>query len=76
LAQNRQADRDRVSFQEDRVRDERTQADAEFLTREIASLRAQVQGVATKDFVHGEIKELLEELLAQLKKDQRSGKDS
>ncbi len=76
LAQNRQADRDRVSFQEDRVRDERTQADAEFLTREIASLRAQVQGVATKDFVHGEIQELLEELLAQLKKDQRSGKDS
>ena len=76
LAQNRQADRDRVSFQEDRVRDERTQADAEFLTREIASLRAQVQGVATKDFVHGEIQKLLEELLAQLKKDQRSGKDS
>jgi uncharacterized membrane protein len=76
LAQNRQADRDRVSFQEDRVRDERTQADAEFLTREIASLRAQVQSVATKEFVRGEFQELLEELLAQMKKDQRSGKDS
>ena len=76
LAQNRQADRDRVAFQEDRVRDERTQADAEFLTREIASLRAQVQHVATKDFVRGEIQELLEELLDEIKRDQRSSKDS
>jgi len=76
LAQNRQADRDRVAFQEDRVRDERTQADAEFLTREIASLRAQVQQVATKDFVRGEMQELLEELLDQIKKNERSSKDS
>lgn len=76
LAQNRQADRDRVSFQEDRVRDERTQADAEFLTREIASLRAQVQQVATRDFVRSEIQELLEELLVEIKGKQGSGKDS
>lgn len=68
LAQNRQADRDRVSFQEDRIRDERTQADAEFLTREIASLRAQVQHVATRDFVRDQMQEVLEELLAELKK--------
>ena len=76
LAQNRQADRDRVSFQEDRLRDERTQADAEFLTREIAALRAQVQQVATRDFVRDEIQELLEELLAEIKGKQGSGKDS
>ncbi len=67
LAQNRQADRDRVQFQEDRVRDERTQADAEYLTREIAALRAQVNQVATRDFVRGEVQELLEELLKELK---------
>lgn len=67
LAQNRQADRDRVQFQEDRVRDERTQADAEYLTREIAALRAQVNQVATRDFVRGEIQELLEDLLKELK---------
>lgn len=75
LAQNRQADRDRVQFQEDRVRDERTQADAEYLTREIAALRAQVQQVATRDFVRGEMQELLEELLKELKS-KKSGKDS
>lgn len=68
LAQNRQADRDRVTFQEDRIRDERTQADAEFLTREIASLRAQVQNVATRDFVRDQMQEVLEELLAEIKK--------
>jgi uncharacterized membrane protein len=75
LAQNRQADRDRVQFQEDRVRDERTQADAEYLTREIAALRAQVQQVATRDFVRGEMQEMLEEVLKELKT-KRSGKDS
>lgn len=68
LAQNRQADRDRVSFQEDRIRDERTQADAEFLTREIASLRAQVQNVATREFVRDQMQDVLEELLAEIKK--------
>lgn len=79
LAQNRQADRDRVTFQEDRVRDERTQADAEFLTREIAALRAELKQVATRDFVRDEFEDLLEELLRKIKGDQgkkKSGKDS
>lgn len=75
LAQNRQADRDRVQFQEDRVRDERTQADAEYLTREIAALRAQVQQVASRDFVRGEMQEMLEELLKGLHS-KRLGNDS
>ena len=35
LAQNRQADRDRVQFQEDRDRTERLLADSDYLTREI-----------------------------------------
>ena len=39
LAQNRQADRDRVALEQDRARDERNLADTEFLTREVASLR-------------------------------------
>jgi uncharacterized membrane protein len=76
LAQNRQADRDRVTFQEDRHRDERTQADAEYLTREIAALRAQVQSVATRDFVRDELRDALEELLTQLKEGKSSAKDS
>jgi uncharacterized membrane protein len=66
LAQNRQADRDRVQYQEDRARDERTQADAEYLTREIAALRSQIQQVATRDFVRGEMKDLLEEIVEKI----------
>lgn len=72
LAQNRQADRDRVQYQEDRARDERTQADAEYLTREIAALRAQIQQVATRDFVRGEMKDLLEEIADKIKSDEKS----
>ena len=39
LAQNRQADRDRVALEQDRARDERNLADTEYLTREVAALR-------------------------------------
>ena len=63
LAQNRQADRDRVQIQEDRTRDERTQADAEYLTREIADLRAQLERVATRESVREEVQGLLKEFL-------------
>ncbi len=52
LAQNRQADRDRVTSQEDRARDERNLAVTEFMVREIAAMR--------KELV-AEIKELIEE---------------
>ncbi|MDX6287813.1 MAG: hypothetical protein QOG53_3298 [Frankiales bacterium] len=61
LAQNRQADRDRVQLQEDRARDERSIADMEYLTREIAALRIAMGEVATRDFVRSELQRLLEE---------------
>jgi uncharacterized membrane protein len=54
LAQNRQADRDRVTSQEDRARDERNLAVTEFMVREIAAMR--------KELVH-EIKEIFDERL-------------
>lgn len=54
LAQNRQADRDRVTSQEDRARDERNLAVTEFMVREIAAMR--------KELVH-EIKEMLDQRL-------------
>lgn len=54
LAQNRQADRDRVTSQEDRARDERNLAVTEFMVREIAAMR--------KELV-SEIKEILDERL-------------
>src|SRR3954452_14834788 len=62
LAQNRQADRDRVTNDEDRLRDERAIADTEYLTREVASLRIAMGEVATRDFIRGELQRLLEEL--------------
>jgi uncharacterized membrane protein len=67
LAQNRQADRDRVQYQEDRARDERNIADTEYLTRELASLRTAISEVATRDYVRGEIQEALEEILSELR---------
>lgn len=61
LAQNRQADRDRVRFQEDRDQTERLLADSDFLTREIASLRLALGEVVTRDYLRSEIRDLLEE---------------
>lgn len=62
LAQNRQTDRDNVVFEQDRARDERALADTEFLTREVASLRIAMRDTATRDFLRGELRGLLEEL--------------
>ena len=61
LAQNRQADRDRVGLEQDRARDERNLADTEFLTREVAALRHAMRDAATRDFVRSELRSLLEE---------------
>lgn len=62
LAQNRQADRDRVQYQDDRARTDRLLADTEYLTREIAALRLALGEVATRDYVRGELRDLLDEL--------------
>jgi uncharacterized membrane protein len=62
LSQNRQTDRDRVQYWEDRARIDRIIADEDFLTREMASLRMAVNEVATRDFVRDQLRELIEEL--------------
>ena len=50
LAQNRQADRDRAALERDRQVTTRTQAETEFLAREIASIRlALADAVTTED---------------------------
>jgi len=69
LAQNRQTDRDRIQFAEDRARDERNLADTEYITREIASLRTALNDVATRDFIRGEIRDLLSEIKESQEKD-------
>ena len=65
LAQNRQADRDRISQEEDRGQNARQQADVEYLTREVASLRQTLGEVATRDFLRDQLRELTEELAAR-----------
>ncbi len=62
LAQNRQDDRDRMMFEQDRQRAERNLADTEYLAREVVALRLAMKDVATKDFIRSELRALLEEL--------------
>jgi uncharacterized membrane protein len=62
LAQNRQADRDRLTMEEDRRRAAAQKADTEYLAREIASLRIAVGEVATRDFLRSELARMAEEL--------------
>ena len=73
LAQNRQADRDRVQWEQDRARSERTIADTEYLTRELASLRIALGEVATRDYLRGELRGLLEEIEDRLPRGDAAG---
>jgi uncharacterized membrane protein len=70
LSQNRQADRDRVQFDQDRALSERTVADTEFVAREIAAMRLALGDVATRDFVRGELQRMLDELPISGREDQ------
>ncbi|MFD9908623.1 DUF1003 domain-containing protein [Streptomyces sp. NPDC059063] len=65
LAQNRQDDRDRVTHEQDRKQNERSIADTEYLTREIASLRMGLGEVATRDWIRSELQDLVKELEEQ-----------
>jgi uncharacterized membrane protein len=65
LAQNRQDDRDRVQYEQDRARDERSIADTEYLTREIAGLRLVLSEVATREFLRSELHQMLKDLDAK-----------
>ena len=71
LAQNRQADRDRISLNEDRAQNARSIADTEYLTRELASLRIALGDVATRDFMRNELEDLLKDLRAKPESDSK-----
>ena len=58
LAQNRQDERDRAQGERDREVTARTQADAEFLAREIASVRLSLAGMPTADDLHDAVERL------------------
>jgi uncharacterized membrane protein len=62
LAQNRQDDRDRVTHEQDRKQNERSIADTEYLTREIAALRMGLGEVATRDWIRSELEDLVKDL--------------
>jgi uncharacterized membrane protein len=74
LAQNRQDDRDRVQYLEDRARTDRLLSDTEYLMREIAALRMALGEVATRDYMRGELKDLSEDL-EQLMADPDAARD-
>ncbi|WP_277993141.1 DUF1003 domain-containing protein [Streptomyces sp. NP-1717] len=65
LAQNRQDDRDRVTQEQERKQNERSIADTEYLTREIASLRIGLGEVATRDWIRSELQDLVRDLAEQ-----------
>ncbi|MDO0925857.1 DUF1003 domain-containing protein [Streptomyces sp. TG1A-8] len=71
LAQNRQDDRDRVNLEQDRKQNERSIADTEYLTREVAALRTGLGEVATRDWIRSELQDLLKELEERHRRDGR-----
>ncbi|GHH81468.1 membrane protein [Streptomyces sulfonofaciens] len=62
LAQNRQDDRDRVNLEQDRKQNERSIADTEYLSREVAALRTGLGEVATRDWIRSELEDLVRTL--------------
>lgn len=74
LAQNRQDDRDRVKFEQDRQRAERNLADTEYLAREVVALRLAIEDMATKDFVKDELRDLMRELVEELREPAKKAK--
>ncbi|MYT75966.1 MULTISPECIES: DUF1003 domain-containing protein [unclassified Streptomyces] len=73
LAQNRQDDRDRVNLEQDRKQNERSIADTEYLSREVAALRIGLGEVATRDWIRSELQDLLKELEEQRRSDPEGG---
>jgi uncharacterized membrane protein len=74
LAQNRQDDRDRVKFEQDRQRSERNLADTEYLAREVVALRLAMEEMATKEFVKDELRDLMRELVEELREPAKKAK--
>jgi len=62
LAQNRQAERDRQETERDRRTSARTQADTEYLARELAAIRLALGEMPTRDYLDEEIGQLQAEL--------------
>lgn len=75
LAQNRQSDRDRIALNEDRARSDRSIADTEYLTRELAALRISLAEITTRDFIRSELADFKDEMLEELRGDSQPDAD-
>ena len=62
LAQNRQAERARQEAERDRRASGRTQADTEYLARELAAIRLALGEMPTRDYLDEELERLRQEL--------------
>ena len=71
LAQNRQDDRDRASIERDREVAARTQADTEFLARELAAVRLALADVVTAQDLEDSLSNLAKLIAAQPAPDAR-----
>lgn len=74
LAQNRQELRDRRQNERDRGVASRTQADAEYITRELASIRLGLADVASVDEVEKAFEKALAKAFEKFEKIERAGK--
>jgi uncharacterized membrane protein len=64
LAQNRQAERDRVEIEQDRATNARILADTDFLARELAGIRLALADVLTRDELEDAMKRVSASLAA------------
>lgn len=71
LAQNRQADRDRMSTETDRDTAARTQADTEFLARELVAIRLGLADVVTADELDKAIERAIDRAVTKVDEQRR-----
>jgi uncharacterized membrane protein len=74
LAQNRQAERDRLEAERDRRTSTRVQADTEYLARELAGIRLALGEMPTRDYLAEELDRIRAEL-ERLRAQVRHGRD-
>jgi uncharacterized membrane protein len=75
LAQNRQAERDREEGEADRRASARTQADTEYLARELAGIRLALGEMPTRDYLAEELEDLRAEVQRLQSRLERRGGD-
>jgi uncharacterized membrane protein len=75
LAQNRQAERDREEAEADRRTSTRTQADTEYLARELAGIRLALGEMPTREYLGEELEDLRAEVQRLQSRLERSGRD-